>query len=256
MRNWSLATAMYLGEFDDALPLFGDLSSDYTKEFWHAKLAPYIDTSTRPWSFRSVEGVPLGNDVGTLPQFQRAAVIRETFFPAGASVPTMQLEFRPVEMDTSLREFLLDADGQKVRYDHGPQIPQTVRWPGPRGNGVVRVSALPAGATGMLNEGPWAMLRLFERVNLQPGPSSEKFRATFDIDGRRAVFELMTMSGPIRTILLRGGSSVEIKDTAKREGMKTLIEDGWRLVCEGVTTPAEVLRVSKDEGTDGFAVMA
>jgi len=74
--------------------------------------------------------------------------------------------------------------------------------------------------------------------------------------GRRAVFELMTMSGPIRTILLRGGSSVEIKDTAKREGMKTLIEDGWRLVCEGVTTPAEVLRVSKDEGTDGFAVMA
>ncbi len=36
--------------------------------------------------------------------------------------------------------------------------------------------------------------------------------------------------------------------------MKTLIEDGWRLVRDGVTTPAEVLRVSKDEGTDGFAV--
>ena len=64
------------------------------------------------------------------------------------------------------------------------------------------------------------------------------------------------MSGPIRTILLRGGSSIEIKDAAKREGMKTLIEDGWRLVCDGVTTPSEVLRVSKDEGTDGFAVSA
>ncbi len=74
--------------------------------------------------------------------------------------------------------------------------------------------------------------------------------------GRRAVFELMTMSAPIRTILLRGGSSIEIKDAAKREGMKTLIEDGWRLVCDGVTTPTEVLRVSKDEGTDGFAVSA
>ncbi len=74
--------------------------------------------------------------------------------------------------------------------------------------------------------------------------------------GRRAIFELMTMSGPIRTILLRGGSSIEIKDAAKSEGMKTLIEDGWRLVCDGVTTPSEVLRVSKDEGTDGFAVSA
>ena len=74
--------------------------------------------------------------------------------------------------------------------------------------------------------------------------------------GRRAIFELMTMSGAIREILLRGGSSIEIKDAAKREGMKLLIEDGWRLVCDGVTTPAEVLRVSKDEGTDGFAVSA
>jgi len=174
-------------------------------EQMQTKLAPYIDTSTRPWSFRSVEGVPLGADVGTLPQFQRAAVIRETFFPAGASLPTMQLEFRPVEMDTSLREFLLDADGQKVRYDHGPQLPQTVRWPGPRGSGVVRVSALPAGATGMLNEGPWAMLRLFERVNLQPGPSSEKFRATFEIDGRRAVFDITASSvrNPLRLPELR-----------------------------------------------------
>jgi general secretion pathway protein E/type IV pilus assembly protein PilB len=72
--------------------------------------------------------------------------------------------------------------------------------------------------------------------------------------GRRAIFELMTMSTSIRTILLRGGSSVEIKDAAKREGMRLLIEDGWRLVSDGVTTPSEVLRVSKDEGTDGFAV--
>jgi type II secretion system protein E len=72
--------------------------------------------------------------------------------------------------------------------------------------------------------------------------------------GRRAVFELMTMSPAIRTILLRGGSSVEIKDEAKKEGMKILLEDGWRLVRDGVTTPSEVLRVSKDEATDGFSV--
>jgi general secretion pathway protein E len=64
----------------------------------------------------------------------------------------------------------------------------------------------------------------------------------------------MTISPDIRQILLRGGSSVEIKEAARREGMKTLLEDGWRVVHDGVTTPAEVLRVSKDEGTDGFAV--
>jgi len=42
MRNWGFATHMYLGDFNDLLPLFGDLSTDYTKAFWHAKLAPYV----------------------------------------------------------------------------------------------------------------------------------------------------------------------------------------------------------------------
>ena len=66
-------------------------------------------------------------------------------------------------------------------------------------------------------------------------------------NGRRALFELMTMSTALRQSLLKGGSSLDIKEIARREGMRTLLEDGWRLVCAGVTSPAEVLRVSKDE---------
>jgi prepilin-type N-terminal cleavage/methylation domain-containing protein/prepilin-type processing-associated H-X9-DG protein len=48
MRNWGLATIMYLDDFQDCLPLFGDSSSDYTKAFWHAKLAPYVAKNPEP----------------------------------------------------------------------------------------------------------------------------------------------------------------------------------------------------------------
>jgi len=65
--------------------------------------------------------------------------------------------------------------------------------------------------------------------------------------GRQALFELMGMSPAIRTVLLRGGSSLEVKEAARAEGMRTLMEDGWRLVGMGVTTPSEVLRVSKED---------
>jgi type II secretory ATPase GspE/PulE/Tfp pilus assembly ATPase PilB-like protein len=65
--------------------------------------------------------------------------------------------------------------------------------------------------------------------------------------GRQALFELMAMSSTIRTVLLRGGSSLEVKEAARAEGMRTLIEDGWRLVARGITTPSEVLRVSKED---------
>lgn len=167
------------------------------------KLGNYIDTSTRPWSFRAVDGVPLGTDAGSLPQFQRAQVIRETFF-GGGSGPAFALSFKPLEMDAALREFVLDVDGQIVRYDHGPQLIQPVRWPGPRGQGTVRVMVQPTG-TGMVEEGPWALLRLFDRVGIEPLAAPEKFRATFAIDGRKVVFEVTAASvrNPLRLPELR-----------------------------------------------------
>lgn len=47
MKNWGLATFMYLGDYDDRLPPFGDSSANYTKDFWHMKLAPYVAKQTQ-----------------------------------------------------------------------------------------------------------------------------------------------------------------------------------------------------------------
>lgn len=165
-------------------------------QLFQQKLANYVDTTTRPWQFRAVDGVPLGTDTGSLPQFQRAQAIRETFFPSG-NTPSLRLQFKPLEMDATLKQFILDVDGQIVRYDHGPQIPVSVQWPGPRGTSQVRVQVSPplsAGASGMVYEGPWALLRLFDRVKIANTNVPERFRATFDVDGRKAVFEVTASS--------------------------------------------------------------
>jgi len=165
-------------------------------QLFQQRLAAYVDTTTRPWRFRAVDGVPLGTDTGSLPQFQRAQAIRETFFPAGAT-PSLRLQFKPLEMDASLKQFILDIDGQIVRYDHGPQIPMMVQWPGPRGTLQVRVQVSPPGSGstfGLVHEGPWALLRLFDRVKVEATNVPERFRATFDVDGRKAVFEVTASS--------------------------------------------------------------
>jgi len=47
MRNWGFATMMYMGDYNDRLPPFGDLSTDYTRDFWHMKLAPYVARRTQ-----------------------------------------------------------------------------------------------------------------------------------------------------------------------------------------------------------------
>ena len=65
--------------------------------------------------------------------------------------------------------------------------------------------------------------------------------------GRHAIFEWMDATPEIRSMVLKRCSADEIRGAARRAGMRTLAEDGWRLVRMGMTTPEEVLRVTKDQ---------
>ncbi len=62
--------------------------------------------------------------------------------------------------------------------------------------------------------------------------------------GRIGIFELLTISDSIRELIMTGTDSKTIKETAIKEGMVTLFEDGFQKVKEGLTTIDEVLRVS------------
>ena len=160
------------------------------------QLAPYVDTGTRPWSLRSVNDVSMGAS-SALIQFQRAATIRDVFFRSGGNSLGLRLDFKPLEMDAAINQFILDIDGQLVKYSHGPQVPQTVQWPGPRGSTQVRVSIqppAPTGTSGISTEGPWALFRLFDKLSIEKTGQAERFRVTFDIGGRTATFEVFASS--------------------------------------------------------------
>ncbi|PYM13318.1 MAG: general secretion pathway protein GspE [Verrucomicrobia bacterium] len=80
--------------------------------------------------------------------------------------------------------------------------------------------------------------------------------------GRHAIFEWMDSDNEIRQLILKNASTDQIRDVARRMGMCTLAEDGWRLVRMGITTVEEVLSVTtakevarstKNESLDGVA---
>jgi hypothetical protein len=54
----------------------------------------------------------------------------------------------------------------------------------------------------------------------------------------------MDSDNEIRQLVLKNASTDQIRDAARRAGMKTLAEDGWRLVRLGLTTVEEVLSVT------------
>jgi len=62
--------------------------------------------------------------------------------------------------------------------------------------------------------------------------------------GRHAIFEWMDTDEEIRQLILKSASTDQIRNAARKGGMRTLAEDGWRLVAAGVTTVQEVLSVT------------
>jgi type IV pilus assembly protein PilB len=61
--------------------------------------------------------------------------------------------------------------------------------------------------------------------------------------GRTAVYELMPMTQEIRDLTMNRSSSAVIAEMARRQGMKTMRQNGMRKVLQGITTLEEVARV-------------
>jgi general secretion pathway protein E len=65
--------------------------------------------------------------------------------------------------------------------------------------------------------------------------------------GRQGIFELCPTTDPVRQLAHDRASSWEIRKAALADGMRTLRQDAWNKVLEGVTSVDEVLRVTKSD---------
>ena len=65
--------------------------------------------------------------------------------------------------------------------------------------------------------------------------------------GRAGIFEFLEITDEIRKFILGKKDANIIKEAARKNGMRTLREDGWVKVKQGVTTIPEVLRVTQVE---------
>ena len=64
--------------------------------------------------------------------------------------------------------------------------------------------------------------------------------------GRISIMEMLPMSDPLRSLIMRHATSTELRAAAIKEGMLTMYEDGIRKSLAGVTTIEEVLRVTRE----------
>ncbi|MDE0724540.1 MAG: ATPase, T2SS/T4P/T4SS family [Alphaproteobacteria bacterium] len=63
--------------------------------------------------------------------------------------------------------------------------------------------------------------------------------------GRSGIFEILTITDKVRTVIQAGGNDSEIRDVAQSEGMLTLYQEGLLKAARGETTLEEVMRVTR-----------
>ncbi len=93
-------------------------------------------------------------------------------------------------------------------------------------------------AEGFSKEEIAAGLRIYEAVGCQDCNEGYK--------GRTGIYEVMPMTEEIQRIVLEGGNAIQIAEAAKRSGVRNLRTSALWKVKQGVTSLAEINRVTKD----------
>lgn len=105
--------------------------------------------------------------------------------------------------------------------------------------------------------GPYCNLEKIERVLKEEkliGQKDKLQQATFykqkptkenseGYQGRLGIYEVLEVTETIKELMIRGATSDQLQAQAEKEGMLTMVEDGFIKAAQGITTVEEVIRV-------------
>jgi len=77
----------------------------------------------------------------------------------------------------------------------------------------------------------------------KPKPSKE---CPDGYKGRMGIYEVLSVTETIKELIVREATSDQIQEQAQKEGMRTMIEDGFVKAAQGLTSIEEILRVIKE----------
>jgi type VI secretion system protein ImpL len=186
------AADMPMGDF---VRLFGPGGA--FDQFFSQSLQGLVDTSQRVWRPVTPDGAAAPISAADVAQFQRAAAIRNAFFPTplpGQATAGLRFDLVAQSLDAGTSGAVLEVDGVKTPIAAGaaPGRVAAMHWPS-----NARVSLGFDGdppSQALVNDGPWAAMRFIARGRLQATAVQDRMRLSIQNGARTAEFELRTSS--------------------------------------------------------------
>ncbi|KAA3499325.1 type VI secretion system membrane subunit TssM [Rhizobium rhizogenes] len=172
----------------DFTRLFGPTGVFQT--FFKQRMEPFVDKTTNPWSWKGTFGAA-GIPSSAIAQFENADRISRAFFPNGSETPAVAINVKPVSLSNASTAVMLEIEGERVVYYHGPIQAKSITWPSRENTASLsRIAFQPGGWQQAKTEnGDWSPFRLFDGANIE-SQSGDLLRVRFENGGQRAEFDI------------------------------------------------------------------
>jgi type VI secretion system protein ImpL len=169
--------------------------------FAKTKLVGMVDMSGPVW-----RPIQLAEGVDALPpaaiaNFQRAATIRDAFFPGGAANPQASLDVLLQRVDDGVSEVQLVVDGQVTSMKPGANAGTRLSWPSLSPTSQIRLVIVAGGKPStnpLIFDGPWALFHFVDAAKIEGG-TAERQAVSYLEGDKHVYFELR--SGSVRNPL-------------------------------------------------------
>ncbi|WON77489.1 type VI secretion system membrane subunit TssM [Serratia sp. UGAL515B_01] len=131
--------------------------------WFQQNLAAKVDTSSHPWRFKGTA------DSTGLEFFEQAGRIRNAFFAGDGRKMVLNFSASVQYLSPTALQFILNMDGNRLTYAHGPVVPQDFSWPGTQRGTLLSATTRRQQASALpdrVYRGPWAWLRWLDDADM------------------------------------------------------------------------------------------
>ncbi len=161
--------------------------------FFNANLAVHANMGAGDWTWR--EDSPLAGKMSlqTLRQFQRAARIRDAFFPGRSPTVALEVTVNQTAAHDRIKQSVLVVDDQPIQMRQAGNSPVTITWPGAGSNTSLQLlPEMNNRESQKVYQGPWAFMQFLRDGN--PRQVGDVMQVSYVLGGRNITYEIRVNS--------------------------------------------------------------
>jgi type VI secretion system protein ImpL len=164
------------------------------EKFFNKYLRIFVNTDSKIWQWKELNGVKFPASEPLLAQFQRADNIRLAFFKSAEEPIKIEYSLRVLSLSARAKSAELRLGNTRLDYRHGPKRESSFTWPDAGSSANLVLTRLNDSTTRFNEKGEWSVFALFKNAKLVKDARSTNLIVRFPKTGTTVEYLLKTDS--------------------------------------------------------------